>query len=440
MRRALLVALAGLAFPATAYAHATLRSTTPHFGRELQQGPPVIRLHFDQVVKVLPGAIKVLDVRGRDFAGPARVEDTDVVAPVRRIPTGAYTVRWTAISADSHVVSGVWTFGVRVPAPAVTDAYGAGGPTRSEDVARWIWFLGLALTIGALGLRLLCLRGLPVPLAAERRLTVAAGLGAAVSIVAGIAAFSLRSEDALQLPLGKFLYGDLSPIAATRFGHAFVTMTLGFAFVLALVFLSWLLDRVEPLVPAFVLSLLLVGGLSLSGHDAVDVGSSWKTEIADWVHLAGASLWIGGLAALALVAWSAAPAVRTTMFLRFSRLATVLVALVLAAGTYLGIVRLPHLHDLWTTGYGHVLIVKLALVALALAWGGFHHTIVRPRIERADNGSLGRVGRSLAGESLVGVAVLLLAAVLVDSRPPARPIQGVDRSAKSAGGATTLRP
>jgi putative copper export protein len=128
------------------------------------------------------------------------------------------------------------------------------------------------------------------------------------------------------------------------------------------------------------------------------------------------------------------------MFLRFSRLATVLVALVLAAGTYLGIVRLPHLHDLWTTGYGHVLIVKLALVALALAWGGFHHTIVRPRIERADNGSLGRVGRSLAGESLVGVAVLLLAAVLVDSRPPARPIQGVDRSAKSAGGATTLRP
>ena len=34
-----------------------------------------------------------------------------------RLPRGAYTVRWRAISADGHVVSGVFTFGVRVPAP-----------------------------------------------------------------------------------------------------------------------------------------------------------------------------------------------------------------------------------------------------------------------------------------------------------------------------------
>jgi hypothetical protein len=31
------------------------------------------------------------------------------------------------------------------------------------------------------------------------------------------------------------------------------------------------------------------------------------------------------------------------------------------------------------------------------------------------------VGRSLIGESMVGVAVLLLAAILVDSKPPPRP-------------------
>ncbi len=88
-------------------------------------------------------------------------------------------------------------------------------------------------------------------------------------------------------------------MTATRFGTAFVTMTLGFALVLALVFLGWLLDRVEFLVPAFVLSLLFAGGLSFSGHDAVDPGSSWRTEIADWVHISAASLWIGALATMA---------------------------------------------------------------------------------------------------------------------------------------------
>lgn len=422
MRRVVLVAVVALALPATASAHATLQRTEPAFGHELQAAPHAIRLHFDQIVTVPPRSLRVLDADGRNFAGPVHSEGRTVVATVRRLPAGPYTVRWRAISADSHVVSGVWTFGVRVPAPAVGDAVGAGGPGTAEHVVRWLWFLGMALAIGALGLRLICLRGLDLPRRLERRLAVAAGLGVVVALQAGVAAFSLRAEDALQLPVGSFLYADLSPMATTPFGRAYIAMTLGFALVLALVFLGWLTDRTAFLVPAFVLSIGFAGGLSLSGHDAVDPGSSWTTELADWVHLAAASLWIGGLATLVGLVWFGAPQLRRQAFLRFSRLATVLIALVLGAGTYLGIERLPHPHDLWTEGYGQVLLVKIALVCVALAWGGFHHFVVRPALEQADDGFLTRIGRSLAGESLVGVAVLLVAAVLVDSRPPARPV------------------
>jgi putative copper export protein len=260
-----------------------------------------------------------------------------------------------------------------------------------------------------------------VPRALERKIVVASGLGVVLSMHAGIAAFSLRAEDALQLPFGNFLYGDLSPMAATRFGQAFVVMTLGFALVLALLYLSWLLDRTDLLLPAFVLSLLFAGGLSWSGHDALDPGSSWKTAIADWVHIGAASVWIGGLATLVGLVWYGAPELRRAAFLNFSRMATVLIALVLAAGTYLSIVRLPHLHDLWTESYGRVLLIKVGLVCFALLWGAFHHFVVAPALERADTGFLTRIGRSLAGESLVGVAVLLVAAVLVDSKPPPRP-------------------
>jgi copper transport protein len=435
MRRFLLVALAALAFPAGASAHATLRSTTPHFGTAVQSMPRSIRLHFDQHVKILPGAIEVLNGVGKNYAGASHVEGTDVVASVRPGKLGAYTVRWTAISADSHVVSGVWTFGVRIPAPAVNAAYGAGGPTPTEHLVRWLWFLGLALTVGALGFRLVCLRGLEVPRTLERRIAAAAGLGAVVSLQAGIAAFSLRAEDALQLPFGRFLYGDLSPMAATRFGQAFIVMTLGFALVLALVYLSWLLDRSDLLVPAFVLSVGLLAGLSLSGHDAVDAGSSWATEVADWVHIAAASLWIGGLATMALLLWMGSPQLRRAAFVRFSRFATVLVALVLSAGTYLSIVRLPHLADLWTKGYGQVLLVKLGLVSFALLWGAFHNFVVKPALARGDEAFLTRIGRSLVGESLVGMAVLLAAAVLVDSKPPAQPIQTPDQTSSAVGGA-----
>src|SRR3954447_22963639 len=132
--RLLAVMLAALAFPAAATAHATLRSTTPAFGSELQRGPQVIRLRFDQHVDLLPRSIQVLNGAGRGFAGRPRIQGNELVATVRPLKLGAYTVRWRAISADSHVVSGVWTFGVRVPAPAIGAAYGAGGPTTAEDV------------------------------------------------------------------------------------------------------------------------------------------------------------------------------------------------------------------------------------------------------------------------------------------------------------------
>src|SRR5206468_6207883 len=111
------------------------------------------------------------------------------------------------------------------------------------------------------------LRG-PFSPRAEKPFYVVTGIGALATIDAGIAAFLLRAEDALQLPFGRLLYGDLSPIAQTRFGTAFIAMTLGFALVTALLFLAWLTGREVLLWPAFLLGLGFMSGLSLSGHSA----------------------------------------------------------------------------------------------------------------------------------------------------------------------------
>jgi len=417
------VALAGLAFPASALAHASLVRESPSYKQRLEQAPRAIVLRFDQSVDALPHAIVVLDARGKDLVRRVRAvpDERKLVASLPRLPRGPYTVRWEAMSNDGHVVSGVYTFGVRVPAPVVTDAVGAQGPTRSEDIVRWAYFLGLALLVGGLGFRLLVIRG-QAPARVERRFFWVAGIGAVVVLETGVVAFLLRAEDALQLPFGRFLYGDLSPLAGgTRFGEAFVAMELGFAFVTALLYLAWLTERRGFLWAAFLLGLGFASGLSLSGHSAADAGSSWLSELADWIHLTAASLWVGGLVQLVAVVWPGAPELRRTAFLRFSRLASVLVALLLGAGIYLSVQRLPHVRDLWSTGYGHVLLVKLGLVALALTWGAAHHFLAVPRIDR--DGVVGVLSRSMLGESAVAMAVLLAAAVLVDSRPPPRPLQ-----------------
>lgn len=425
MRRLGAVALCALAFPGAAFGHAALTHASPAFQQRLPDGPARVVLRFDQDVKVSPSSIEVWTAAGKPVSRAAASDGPSAVsAPLRRLPRGVYTVRWHALSADGHVVSGVFTFGIRANALPPTEAYGAGGPTTAEHVVRWLYFLALALLIGGLVFRLLVLRG-PLPRAVERRFFVLTGLGAVATIEAGIVAFLLRAEDALQLPFGRLLYGDLSPLAnGTRFGTAFVAMTLGYALVAAFVFLSWLTDRTILLVPALVIALGFASGLSLSGHSAVDARSSWLSELADWVHLSAASIWIGGLAHLAIGVWPAAPELRRRAFVGFSKLATILIALVISAGVYLSVLRLPQLEDLWNEHYGRVLLVKLALVALALAWGAFHHFVVRPALERKeDAGAPPGPGfsRSLLAESIVGMTVLLVAAVLVDSKPPPRP-------------------
>src|SRR5947199_1743023 len=256
MKRLLLVGLVALASPASAFAHATLEHSGPSFRQRLHVSPSAAWLDFDQSVKALATSIRVyssngdvVSLRAHDGKNPRYV-----YVPLRRaLPKDAYTVRWHVISDDGHVVSGVYTFGVRMEAPPPTEAFGASGPTRTEHIVRWLYFLALALLVGGTGFRVLVARG-PLPPRAEKRFYVLTGIGALATLNVGVVAFVLRAEDALQLPFGRLLYGDLSPIVSgTRFGQAFIAMTLGFALVTAFLFLAWLTDRTAFLWPAFLL-------------------------------------------------------------------------------------------------------------------------------------------------------------------------------------------
>jgi copper transport protein len=411
-------ALVALLVPAAASAHVTLVSAVPVTQSRVDAPPTEVRLTFNGSVTIAPNAVRVLAPDGALVSGPARTEDGGhvVVAPVSGLVDGqGYTVRWRVIGADGHSPAGVFTFGFGVAAPAPTDAVGASGTTWRDDLARWGVFGALALLIGPLVLRLVVLRG-SVPKLLERCFHVVGVVAAFLVIDIGIAAFVLRASNALQVPIADLPYADLQPFAEkTRFGIAFLVMTLGFGVVAALLLIGWALDRLELRWPALVLSLALVSGLSLSGHQATEPNAAPLAELADWLHLVAASIWVGGVATLAFLVWPLAPSLRRVAFLRFARLAIGLVAVMVLAGAYLAVVRLPALSDLWTTEYGRFLLLKSGLVAFALAFGAVHHLFVRPRLEA---GAELDVGPSLVGEATVAFAVLLAAAILTNLAPP----------------------
>jgi copper transport protein len=418
--RLALVGAVAVAFvlPSAALAHVTLERAEPATQSRVESPPTEIRLHFNQPVTVTSNAVQVLAPDGTILSGTAKVEDDGlvVVAPVSRLIRGlGYTVRWRVIGSDGHSPAGVYTFGVGVAAPPPTEAVGSSGTTWRDDVARWALFGALALLVGPLVVRMVILKGV-VPEILERRLHLVGVVAAFLVVDVGIVAFVLRASNALQLPLADLPYGDLQPFAEkTRFGIAFLVMTVGFGVVAALLLIAWIFDRLELRWPALALSLALVSSLSLSGHQATEPNSSWLSELADWLHLVAASIWVGGVTTLALLVWPLAPTLRRRAFLGFARLAVVLVGAMVLAGGYLALVRLPELSDLWETQYGRFLLLKMGIVALALTWGAVHHLFVRPRLEAGDNVD---VGSSLIGEMTVAFAVLLAAAMLTNVAPP----------------------
>src|SRR5262249_34893513 len=68
VKRLVLVALAALAFPASAFAHASLLHESPSLEQRVAVAPTRIVLQFDQPVDAVPNAIAVLDSTGKNLA------------------------------------------------------------------------------------------------------------------------------------------------------------------------------------------------------------------------------------------------------------------------------------------------------------------------------------------------------------------------------------
>jgi copper transport protein len=153
---------------------------------------------------------------------------------------------------------------------------------------------------------------------------------------------------------------------------------------------------------------------------------------ANALHVLAAGAWIGGLAVLvsALPAATRAlePPERTRLLSatvgRFSGLALIAVALLLAGGIAQSLLELGAVNDLWDTAFGRAVAIKIALVVVLLALGALNRRRTLPRLARAaqEGASPGAAGvllrRTLRAEVALGAAALAVTGALA-GYPPA---------------------
>lgn len=163
---ALLAAFFAAAAPASA--HAALTASDPTDGAVVATAPAQITLSFSEGVAMNGDSIRVLDPRGkrvdtgelRDLCSGNLIRYGTALRP--GLPDGTYTVAWQAISADSHPVSGAFTFSIG--APSETDVSlpsrtaGDGPVAVAYGIARYVAYAGFAVLVGAAAFILLCWR------------------------------------------------------------------------------------------------------------------------------------------------------------------------------------------------------------------------------------------------------------------------------------------
>src|SRR3954447_4477053 len=179
------VAVVALALPASAFAHASLLRSTPAAGSSVASSPAALTLAFDDGVRVGPGVEAVRNGDGSVLAGKAQTRGRVEIVPLRpNLPDGVYTVRWSVVSDDGHIVQGVVPFRVG-PGGAAEAALEIQSTDRPGDVAaRWAFLLGVLLAGGTAVFRLALGRT-----RVERRLLAA---GYALALVGAAASLALQ--------------------------------------------------------------------------------------------------------------------------------------------------------------------------------------------------------------------------------------------------------
>ncbi|MFF9688040.1 copper resistance protein CopC [Streptomyces sp. NPDC014623] len=370
-----------------ASAHAALTGSDPQDGAVVATAPEEVTLSFSEQIAVGDDSIRVLDPAG-ERADTGAPRDLTSGGAVRYgvqlhsgLPDGTYTVAWQAVSADSHPVSGAFTFSVGAPSETTVDlpSGGAGGGLVGAlyGIARYAAYAGFILLAGGSAFVLACWqRG-----AGARPLQRLVVRGWVTLTAATLVMLLLRHPYTGSGKLADaFDLGGLQTVLDTRPGAALVSRLLllgASALFIAVLFGAYAKreDEKEKQDLTFglatggaVIATGITGTWALAEHASTGLQPGIAMPV-DMLHLLAVAGWLGGLAAL-LVALYRVPDLTSGAVRRFSRLAFGSVVVLAGTGLYQSWRQVGSWSALTGTRYGQLLLVKVALVALLIgvAW------------------------------------------------------------------------
>ena len=433
-------------------AHAVLLRSNPQANAVLDRSPAQVELFFSEPLEPNLSSISVIDSNLLAVdAGDVRVDAADptrMTVTLHVLPDGVYTVSWKALSAiDGHQTVGTYPFAVGDVDISAVLSLGQSSTASLPFTALLSKFLLLASLAILVGQPLFTALVWNPALAPHRvakpdvwsQLYRIGLIGLLLSMGIGILSQAGQATGA-ELTIPWDPDGQTGRILLeTRLGSIWLAR-------LALaMFVVWLAaDSGTPFKEwiGFAANLALLFTVTLTSHAATEV-RPLLPMLGDWLHLLGMTFWFGGLLGLfsglrriqSVEDASIRTKINSRLTQRFSVNAILFVGLIGITGFYSAYLRVGSWAAVFTSLYGHVLLVKQAFVAGLLIIAAVNLLVISPGLNRerlnreqfnrelqaqsADTRLAARLGKNVLLE--LSLAALLLASVsFLTYIPPAK--------------------
>jgi len=438
----------------SAYAHPFIITTEPAQSSNISVGTNQVIIRYSEAVEVDYSTIRILDNTGNQidnkdtkyFEG-----ENSLIVTTKLLNDGVYTITSKVLSkVDGHLVDDAFVFSVgnaRIDPSLLKEQTESPSIYLPEATARFPGLVGQVVVLGSVLSSLVIWRSLKAKKSVRENFEdlqkrhshlflKITGIGLLLVLASNIMMLAVQ---AISLQITAF------DVIQTRFGTTWLVRMIFTIILFAIWF--WAERKVvigkiqQLLILGF--SLALISTTTMLGHGTASMHE--PAIILDYTHNLLASVWIGGVIYAAFVMipsfskLESGKKERLSLFIipKVSSMIIIAVGILIITGPTLLWFLESDVGLLYDSTYGKLILAKISLGIIMITIGGYNQfRIQKPAEKKLESGTIivyNKFRRSLKIESIVGIILLGVVALLANSSLPAGEVQEAQAEDASFG-------
>ena len=443
-----------IGFP-LAYGHPFLLDSEPSQGQNVAGGTTQIITHYSEAVEINFSELKIYDSNGNQVDNRDTAyynAESSLVITTSPLEDGVYTIASKVLSkVDGHLVHAAIIFGVgdvQIDASLFESQEQSETTFIPESIARFPGLVGQTIVLGGI-IASIVIWSTGQTRFKEQIALIESSFKAKFSKVIGFGIIAVFASNFIMLGVQTWRL-ETSPldVIQTTFGHTWLTRMILTIILIGIWF--WIERKnqvsIKTQLPMLVFALALIATTTMMGHGA-------STEmvppiILDYIHNLLSSIWIGGVIFLGFVVLpsitkldgTVRDKITISLIPRFSAMIIISLGILIITGPTLLWFLDSNVSSLTDSTYGKLIMLKIAIASVMISFGGFYQIrfIQQAKKDLKSTSVFKKLKRPLRFEAGLGIALLAVVALLVNSSLPAGEIQSVSAEQGMTGYESSL--